>query len=387
MNLLFSDIQLMIACSLILLGIIQLVYRNSGPFNQCMSVAFFSLGYVLLYLRSISPGGQPFSGILANTENAATFFSGPAIYLTISTLIEEKATLPDGYRKHFILPIAVMLGTIAFNAFVFAITGSLPHPWDYARPQNHFGGNQLFSLLADIDLFGYCAYTLIGSLILRKKGSIESSAHYRLLMFLLSCITPIALSFVVLCFFPEPLMSLVLSYLCGILVMAFGILSFRYPEYMHRVLKTVSGQNRRKELLDRNDVDALMETLVALMEKDRVYRNPGLTIEDVGGYMNVPPQTVSLLVNRKTGVNFRTWLNAWRVQAVCAQLVRESETSILDISFENGFNSKSAFNAAFQEITGMTPRDFRKATASRKASSEPAQTLKLPSFVKSSVAK
>ena len=34
--------------------------------------------------------------------------------------------------------------------------------------------------------------------------------------------------------------------------------------------------------------------------------------------------------------------------------------TILDIAMESGFNSKSAFNAAFRRIVGQSPSEFRK---------------------------
>jgi AraC-like DNA-binding protein len=42
-----------------------------------------------------------------------------------------------------------------------------------------------------------------------------------------------------------------------------------------------------------------------------------------------------------------------------AALVADSSKTVLDIALAVGSNSKSAFNAAFRQQTGMTPREYR----------------------------
>jgi len=103
-----------------------------------------------------------------------------------------------------------------------------------------------------------------------------------------------------------------------------------------------------------------MAALVDLMERGKIYKNPILTLKDIGQHMGIPPQMVSQLVNRKTKQNVRTFINGYRIDAICRLLVKYPDMPILEIAFENGFNSKSTFNTAFQEITGKTPRDYRK---------------------------
>ena len=99
------DIQIMIASSLLLLGVIQLMYRNSGPLNRNLAISFFSLGYILLYLGWLTAGERVDLCFLANTETAVTFFSGPAIYLSVTTIVERAPKPSDQARTPLHIPV------------------------------------------------------------------------------------------------------------------------------------------------------------------------------------------------------------------------------------------------------------------------------------------
>jgi AraC-like DNA-binding protein len=58
-------------------------------------------------------------------------------------------------------------------------------------------------------------------------------------------------------------------------------------------------------------------------------------------------------------MDFRNFINRFRVEEAQRLLKSDPEMSILTICFEVGFNSKSTFNTAFKKISGITPRDYR----------------------------
>lgn len=318
-----------------------------------------------------------------------TFFSGPAIFLSVSTIVGERPKLPAWHLLHYLVPIVILALNLGYNAAVLILTGVPSRPWDYSIPAGDFIRAQAFSIAGNLCLLAYTAATIADAVIERRKGNIAFTRQYAFFLSILAYLVLMSAVFFVTSFVNAPMLMLVAAYLCGIFVIAFGLFGFRYPEYVNRVIKGVSGQKKRREILARLGPDAMMDALVAHMERSHAFRNPDLTLDDVAGALGTSGQIVSELINRKTGANFRAWINAWRVLAACERLVGDADASILDIAFESGFNSKSAFNAAFQEIAGKTPRDFRKAriTSSGMTPEALRQTLKLPSFVKSSVAK
>ncbi len=74
-----------------------------------------------------------------------------------------------------------------------------------------------------------------------------------------------------------------------------------------------------------------------------------------------------MLINDKYGVSFSDFINKCRVEAfiACLNDPRFAHYTLHGLALEVGFNSKSAFNAAFKKITGKTPSAFKKREISR----------------------
>jgi AraC-like DNA-binding protein len=60
----------------------------------------------------------------------------------------------------------------------------------------------------------------------------------------------------------------------------------------------------------------------------------------------------------ETGLSFRSFVNQARIQRAM-QLLVESSQSLVEVAFDVGFQSQSAFTQAFRKSTGTTPRGFR----------------------------
>jgi AraC-like DNA-binding protein len=61
-------------------------------------------------------------------------------------------------------------------------------------------------------------------------------------------------------------------------------------------------------------------------------------------------------------------LRAWQVQArihKAARLLRESDTKVIDVALESGFQHLGQFNATFKRLFGKTPSAWRQARARR----------------------
>ncbi len=59
-------------------------------------------------------------------------------------------------------------------------------------------------------------------------------------------------------------------------------------------------------------------------------------------------------------MSFSRYIREQRVAAAKALLLANGKQSVLSISLDTGFKSQSSFYAAFKELTGVSPGDFRK---------------------------
>jgi AraC-like DNA-binding protein len=108
--------------------------------------------------------------------------------------------------------------------------------------------------------------------------------------------------------------------------------------------------------------DPLLRRLHALVELERVHRDPDLTFAGFARRMGAPEPAVRRLVNQTLGYrHFRTFLNTLRVADARAALAdpARSRQKLAAIAFDSGFSSLASFNRAFRDIEGRAPSEFR----------------------------
>lgn len=102
--------------------------------------------------------------------------------------------------------------------------------------------------------------------------------------------------------------------------------------------------------------------LQKLMEAERLYRNPNLSIQKLAQLAKIPPRYVSATLNHHLQQSFYEFVNSYRIKEVQETLQKtDSEIFTLNgIASQAGFNSISAFYKAFRLQTGMTPGAYKK---------------------------
>lgn len=97
------------------------------------------------------------------------------------------------------------------------------------------------------------------------------------------------------------------------------------------------------------------------MKTNRPYLDSDLTLPKLAEDLNVSTHHLSQVINEMHDKNFFNFINKYRVEEVKRKIQdpKYQKYSLLGIAYESGFNSKSAFNRVFKNITGTTPSRYR----------------------------
>ena len=95
------------------------------------------------------------------------------------------------------------------------------------------------------------------------------------------------------------------------------------------------------------------------LKSHKPYLNPKLTLKDLSVSVGISPRLLSYIINSKLDMNFFNLINGLRIEEAKMALRKDVNQNILEICYNSGFNSKSAFNAAFKKFAGLTPSKFK----------------------------
>lgn len=126
--------------------------------------------------------------------------------------------------------------------------------------------------------------------------------------------------------------------------------------------KDFDSMKYKKSSLSSDFKSEISSTIMEIMENKEIFCNPNFSLSKLAEMSNSNVNYVSQIINDTFKKNFRTFLNEYRIKEA-RQLLSDPNShkySIEAISEMVGFRSKSAFNIAFKEVTGITPSFYSK---------------------------
>lgn len=151
-----------------------------------------------------------------------------------------------------------------------------------------------------------------------------------------------------------------------VLIYIVGFFALKQPELFRVQLHGKPRNKKTRALMDQQGIDALKRRLTTLMDEERVYLDNELTLADLSKQLNTSTNNLSWLLNTVYRTNFYDYINTYRIKAFLSKLEQKEHKAktLLSLSLEVGFNSKSTFNKAFKALLHETPSSYIKRSAS-----------------------
>lgn len=122
---------------------------------------------------------------------------------------------------------------------------------------------------------------------------------------------------------------------------------------------TMTGNDENDATMEQ--MKNLYHRLLSVMEVEKPFVNPKLTLNDVALLVGTHRSRLSNTINQITRQNFSTWLASYRVNYLLELYMAADDATLPMEHFleQAGFASRSTFYRLFKQITGLTPNQFR----------------------------
>ena len=338
-----------------IVNIVQLVFAAQASVYLILTVsrprlkpyalllAVFAIHMVMNFLLD--------TGVIYNLPDvsfAFRFAYGPLIYLFVREVIKEKAGLTrmDGLHA---LPFLVALPVASANV-VYDILG-----------------------VASITAYFTCIILLVRRVHMGMDDIVSSLQASRLDWITRAFVAILIISvfdighsigaryWVALQDQAFPIVSLVALVA---LINWFSLKALQYPDVFEGFtgtdLELLRNRSVDSGVLDRQE-EKDIERAIACLKAQQLFLRPQLKVADLAAETGLKERFLSRALYLYTGQRFNQYVNTLRIEVAKAHLdtLNTGPQNILALSYDVGFNSKSAFNHAFKTITGMTPSEYR----------------------------
>ncbi|TGK08787.1 AraC family transcriptional regulator [Leptospira fletcheri] len=292
---------------------------------------------------------------------------GPVLWSYVnSRLVEEweEADLSFSVRRQW--PHLIPAVLFAFSEILFFTQDSERLRELMSSSQKEFSLDwiHLAAILASIQVSSYS----VACLWIYHKVSRKYEIYELKLVWVVLLLPVVANSFIGAAFFLKNMFLFELGAGCVsmILVLMF-VLRERNPDFFDEMRTVIRNSKYQNTALLPQEIKQADEKLRRIMEEEFVYRDSELRLGDLAAGLGLSLHQTSRYLNEIQRMTFYELINRYRVQEACKLLLSQADKSVLEVGFEVGFNSKSAFNSQFVRAMGVSPGIYRK----NKSSSPP----------------
>ncbi|TGK19019.1 AraC family transcriptional regulator [Leptospira fluminis] len=286
---------------------------------------------------------------------------GPVLWSYVNSRLleewEEGVDLSFSIRKQW--PHLVPAILFAFSEILFFTqdSGKLRELMSSSQKEFSLDWIHVAAFLASIQVSSYA----IACLRIYHKVSRKYEIYELKLVWAVLLLPVIANSFIGAAFFLKNMFLFEFGASCVsmILVLMF-VLRERNPDFFDEMRTVIRNSKYQNTALLPQEIKQADEKLRRIMEEEFVYRDSELRLGDLAAGLGLSLHQTSRYLNEIQKMTFYELINRYRVKEACQLLLSHADKSVLEVGFEVGFNSKSAFNSQFVRAMGVSPGIYRK---------------------------
>lgn len=278
--------------------------------------------------------------------DVSIFLIGPISYYYLRNQFEENVKVPIFHFLpalfHFIFFCCTcMLSDISLATYYKA--GTLPF---------------IFFLIESAGLFSMGAYLIFSTIQLRHR--LLASQNYSVLALIAAWILieiAWAAGYVDTYFISVPLK--VLNYNLIWITIPIWIHSIGYYKLISNGVK-VSKMKSVVSRVKREKQEFIVRKLEEISENNALFLDADLKLDDLAKEVNSSPNDLSWVLNEVYKMSFYEFINKARLNAFIDKVNQQEhrKKTLLALSYEVGFKSKSTFNNAFKTVYNQTPSQY-----------------------------
>ena len=353
-----SSLNLAVAAGVSVLVVLLLIQRQQRLLKFLIGAFYVLIGYCLVICWMVRSGLMDSAPFFLYTHYIAIFALGPIIYIYTGQIL-NRAIHPRSIILMF-SPACLMLIVVAAYHFGFpqrataALSRYSPFP----------GQNEpIMYGAAAIAEFSFCAYFFLAGMRVQAaarlcgRGRAVELRRFRILYFIGAATCLAVLTGHLL---DDQAVTMLASTANGVSILAYFLYIHKFPGIALRLQKkTGASVLLASQTAEFRPMD-MAARLERLMTEKHIYRESKLTLPALSAMLGISTNQLSLFLNDTLGVSFRTYVNSRRLEEAKNLLIKDGSSSILDIAFSVGFNSKTTFNTLFAQETGMSPKEYRR---------------------------
>ncbi|WP_273566880.1 helix-turn-helix domain-containing protein [Maribacter halichondriae] len=151
------------------------------------------------------------------------------------------------------------------------------------------------------------------------------------------------------------------AFLFSVVIIFFGIWALKNP-----FLFQINQEKYSNSSLSYEESVRTVEQLDTLMEGEKLFLEPDLTIAKTSARLGISPKQLSQAINQVYKKNYSHYIAKYRVAEAkrLLGLAEYANYKISAIAYDSGFNSISSFNTTFKKLTQITAIEYRQSLLS-----------------------